>query len=211
VSLNITWLSKSKAIRVIEWVNIIVLVVSTILFLYFYVRSVSPAQLEKKMGEVAYQKCKTNRLIAGAFETVTVINYVIYFFYPLPIGIPLVFPWEWTVSILIAIIILIPSMYLMAIGVKDAGRETLEPRKEHTLYGGIYETVRHPQAIGESVMWFPIALFLNSPFLLLYSFIWLPVFYVMCIAEERDLVLRYGTPYLEYRDRVGFLIPKRKK
>lgn len=195
----------------IEWVNIIVLVVSTILFLYFYVRSVSPAQLEKKMGEVAYQKCKTNRLIAGAFETVTVINYVIYFFYPLPIGIPLVFPWEWTVSILIAIIILIPSMYLMAIGVKDAGRETLEPRKEHTLYGGIYETVRHPQAIGESVMWFPIALFLNSPFLLLYSFIWLPVFYVMCIAEERDLVLRYGTPYLEYRDRVGFLIPKRKK
>jgi len=196
---------------VIEWVNIIVLVVSTILFLYFYVRSVSPAQLEKKMGEVAYQKCKTNRLIAGAFETVTVINYVIYFFYPLPIGIPLVFPWEWTVSILIAIIILIPSMYLMAIGVKDAGRETLEPRKEHTLYGGIYETVRHPQAIGESVMWFPIALFLNSPFLLLYSFIWLPVFYVMCIAEERDLVLRYGTPYLEYRDRVGFLIPKRKK
>ena len=211
MSLNITWLSKSKAIRVIEWVNIIVLVVSTILFLYFYVRSVSPAQLEKKMGEVAYQKCKTNRLIAGAFETVTVINYVIYFFYPLPIGIPLVFPWEWTVSILIAIIILIPSMYLMAIGVKDAGRETLEPRKEHTLYGGIYETVRHPQAIGESVMWFPIALFLNSPFLLLYSFIWLPVFYVMCIAEERDLVLRYGTPYLEYRDRVGFLIPKRKK
>jgi len=196
---------------VIEWVNIIVLVVSTILFLYFYVRSVSPAQLEKKMGEVAYQKCKTNRLIAGAFETVTVINYVIYFFYPLPIGIPLVFPWEWTVSILIAIIILIPSMYLMAIGVKDAGRETLEPRKEHTLYGGIYQTVRHPQAIGESVMWFPIALFLNSPFLLLYSFIWLPVFYVMCIAEERDLVLRYGTPYLEYRDRVGFLIPKRKK
>ncbi len=211
MSLNITWLSKSKAIRVIEWVNIIVLVVSTILFLYFYVRSVSPAQLEKKMGEVAYQKCKTNRLIAGAFETVTVINYVIYFFYPLPIGIPLVFPWEWTVSILIAIIILIPSMYLMAIGVKDAGRETLEPRKEHTLYGGIYQTVRHPQAIGESVMWFPIALFLNSPFLLLYSFIWLPVFYVMCIAEERDLVLRYGTPYLEYRDRVGFLIPKRKK
>ncbi len=195
----------------IEWVNIIVLVVSTILFLYFYVRSVSPAQLEKKMGEVAYQKCKTYRLIAGAFETVTVINYVIYFFYPLPIGIPLVFPWEWTVPILIAIIILIPSMYLMAIGVKDAGRETLEPRKEHTLYGGIYETVRHPQAIGESVMWFPIALFLNSPFLLLYSFIWLPVFYVMCIAEERDLVLRYGTPYLEYRDRVGFLIPKRKK
>ncbi len=211
MSLNITWVSERQAIRVIEWLNIIVLVVSSILFLYFYVRSVSPAQLEKKIGESAYPKCKTYRLVAGGFEGVTVINYVIYFFYPLPIGIPLVFPWEWTVSILIAILLLIPSLYLMAIGIKDAGRETLEPRKEHTLYGGIYETVRHPQAIGESVLWFPIALFLNSPFLLLYSLIWIPIFYIMCVAEEKDLVIRYGAPYLEYRDRVGFLIPKRKK
>ena len=187
------------------------LVVSSFLFLYFYVKSVSPAQLEKKIGEIAYPKCKTYRLIAGGFEGVTVINYVIYFFFPLPIGLPLVFPWPWMVSVLIGILILIPSVYLMVIGMKDAGRETLEPKKEHTLYGGIYETFRHPQAIGEAVMWFPIALFLNSPFLALYSFIWIPIFYIMCIAEERDLVVRYGDPYLEYRDRVGFLIPKRSK
>jgi len=198
-------------IEVIEWLNIIVLVVSTILFLYFYVKSVSPAQLEKKIGDVAYPKCMRYRLIAGAFEGITVINYVIYFFYPLPIGISLVLPWPWLVSVLIGIIILIPSLYLMVIGMKDAGRETLEPRKEHTLYGGIYETVRHPQAIGESVLWFPFAFFLNSPFLVLYSFIWIPIFYIMCIAEERDLVIRYGQPYLEYRERVGFLIPKRSK
>ncbi|OLS28589.1 MAG: hypothetical protein ThorAB25_18270 [Candidatus Thorarchaeota archaeon AB_25] len=196
---------------VIEWINIIVLVISTFLFLYFYVKSVSPAQLEKKMGEIAYPKCKTYRLVAGGFEGITVINYVVYFFYPLPIGLPLVFPWSWLVSILIGILILIPSLYLMVIGIKDAGRETLEPKKEHTLYGGIYETFRHPQAIGEGVMWFPIALFLNSPFLALYSFIWIPIFYIMCVAEERDLVIRYGDPYLEYRDRVGFLIPKRSK
>ena len=187
------------------------LVVSSFLFLYFYVKSVSPAQLEKKMGEIAYPKCKTYRLIAGGFEGITVINYVIYFFFPLPIGLPLVFPWPWMVSVLIGILILIPSVYLMVIGMKDAGRETLEPKKEHTLYGGIYETFRHPQAIGESVMWFPIALFLNSPFLALYSFVWIPILYIMCIAEERDLVIRYGKPYLEYRNRVGFLIPKRSK
>ena len=41
---------------VIEWINVIALVVSTILFLYFYVKSVSPAQLEKKIGETAYPK-----------------------------------------------------------------------------------------------------------------------------------------------------------
>lgn len=195
----------------IELLNIIALIFSTLLFLFFYVKSVSPAQLEKKIGEIAYPKCKTYRIVAGVFEGITVINYVIYFFYPLSLGIPLVFPWPWTISILVAILILIPSFYLMIIGMRDAGRETLEPKKEHKLYGGIYETIRHPQAIGEAFMWIPIALFLNSPFLVLYSFVWIPILYIMCLAEERDLVIRYGTPYLEYRDRVGFLIPKRSK
>lgn len=95
------------------------------------------------MGEAAYLRCMKYRIIAGAFEGVTVFNYVIYFFYPLPLSIPLILPWTWHVSILIAILILILSVYLMVIGMRDAGRETLEPKKEHTLYGGVYETIRH--------------------------------------------------------------------
>ncbi|MFW9786156.1 MAG: methyltransferase family protein [Candidatus Thorarchaeota archaeon] len=79
------------------------------------------------------------------------------------------------------------------------------------LYRGLYETIRHPQAIGEAFVWFPIAFFLNSPFLVLYSFLWIPIFYIMCIAEERDLEMRYGTPYIECKERVGFLIPRRSK
>ncbi|MBN2230034.1 MAG: isoprenylcysteine carboxylmethyltransferase family protein [Candidatus Thorarchaeota archaeon] len=195
----------------IEWVNLISLIISTILFLYFYVKSVSPAQLEKRIGEVAYEKCKTYRLIAGLFECITVINYIGYFLYPLPIGLPLTFSWDYWLSVLLGLLFFIPSMYLMFIGMRDAGEETLAPKKEHTLYTGIYERVRHPQAIGEAVLWFPIALWVNSPFLLLYSFIWIPVFYIMCIAEEKDLVIRYGESYLEYRERVGFLIPKSRK
>ncbi len=198
-------------ILVIEWINFIVLIISSILFLYFYIKSVSPAQLEETMGEQAYPKCKTYRIIAGAFEGVTIINYVIYIFYPLPIGLPLALPWDYWLSLVLAVVILIPSMYLMIRGMKDAGEETLEPKKEHTLYTGIYDTIRHPQAIGESVLWFPFALWFNSPFLVLYSFIWIPVLYIMCLAEERDLILRFGQPFLEYRDRVGFLIPKRGK
>jgi protein-S-isoprenylcysteine O-methyltransferase Ste14 len=188
----------------IEWLNFLALIAATILFLYFYVKSAGPAQLEKKIGEAAYPKCMRYRLIASVFESLTVVNYVVYFFYPLPIGLPLVLPIPWLDSVLIAILILIPGM-------RDAGRETIEPKKEHALYGGIYETIRHPQAIGESFLWFPFAFFLNSPFLVLYSFIWFPVLYIMCIAEEKDLVIRYGQPYLEYRERVGFLIPKRSK
>jgi protein-S-isoprenylcysteine O-methyltransferase Ste14 len=167
--------------------------------------------LEQKIGESAYPKCKSYRLIAGTFEAITVINYIIYFFYPLPIGLPLMLPWDWWISILAGFLIFVPSMYLMFIGMKDAGAETLAPKKEHSLYTGIYEKVRHPQAIGECVLWFPIALWLNSPFLILYSIVWIPIFYLMCVAEERDLILRYGQPYLEYRERVGFLIPKRRR
>ncbi|MFW9961391.1 MAG: methyltransferase family protein [Candidatus Thorarchaeota archaeon] len=198
-------------VYVIEWINFFVLILSSVLFLAFYIRSVSPARLEQKIGEIAYSKCKTYRIIAGAFEGITVVNYILYVFFPLPIGLPLILPWEWWISVLLGLVILFPSLYLMIIGMRDAGEETLEPKKEHGLYTGIYEKVRHPQAIGESVLWFPIALFLNSPFLVLYSFIWIPVLYIMCIAEERDLVIRFGQPYIEYRNRVGFLIPKRKK
>ncbi len=196
---------------VIEWINFFVLIISSILFLAFYIRSVSPAQLERKMGEIAYSRCKTYRIIAGVFEGITVVNYVVYVFYPLPLGLPLIFPWEWWISAIVGLVILFPSLYLMIIGMRDAGEETLEPKKEHGLYTGIYEKIRHPQAIGESVLWFPIALFLNSPFLVLFSFLWIPVLYIMCIAEERDLVIRFGQPYIDYRNRVGFLIPKRRK
>jgi len=198
-------------ISLLEWLNFIILVISTILFLYFYVKSVSPAQLEKTMGEIAYPKCKTYRLIAGIFEGITIINYIVYVFYPLPLDLPLTLPWDYLLSFIFSFVILIPSAYLMIKGMRDAGEETLEPKKEHILYTGIYDTVRHPQAIGEAVLWFPFALWFNSLFLVLYSFIWIPIFYIMCWAEERDLIIRYGQPYLDYRNRVGFLIPKRKK
>ena len=163
------------------------------------------------MGEQAYPKCKTYRIVAGTFEGITIITYIIYIFYPLPIGLPLNLPWDYWISLVLSVVILIPSMYLMIKGMKDAGEETLEPKKEHTLYTGIYDTIRHPQAIGESFLWFPFALWFNSPFLVLYSFVWIPVMYIMCIAEEKDLILRYGEPYLEYRRHTGFLIPKRGK
>ena len=187
-----------------EWLNFGVLVLSTLLFLLFYVKSVSPAQLERSIGERAYRRCMYYRIIAGVFEGVTVLNYIAYWFYPLPIGMPLLLPWPWPMSILLAIAVATPSGYLMYIGVRDAGRETLEPKKEHTMYGGIYKRMRHPQALGESLLWFPIALLLNSPFLVLYSFFWIPVFYVMCLFEERDLLIRYGPAYADYRRQVGF-------
>ena len=195
---------------IVAWTNFAILIVSAVLFTYFYVRSVAPAALQKTIGEVAYARCRRYRIIASAFEIVVVINYVVYSFYPLPVPLPEAFPWDRWISVTIALVILVPGIYLMCRGLKDAGEESLAPKKEHRLCGGIYTKVRHPQATGEVALWWVIAFMLDSPFLALFSIVWIPVFYVMCKAEERDLVARYGRPYLEYKSNTGFLIPKRR-
>ncbi len=96
-------------------------------------------------------------------------------------------------------------------GARDAGEETMKPKPEHQMYSGIYETIRHPQALGEFPLWWVIAFLLNSPFLVLFSFVYVPIWYFFCIAEEKDLLIRYGAPYKEYCQRVGFWIPKNKQ
>ena len=192
----------------IAWINFIVLVAATFLCLFYYVKSAGPAALEKKIGPSAYRKCTQYRIASAIFMTIAGINYVVYAFYPLPISFPQTFPWPWWVSAVIAILITIPSGYLFWRGMKDAGEETMVLKKEHTLYGGIYQKIRHPQATGEVVLWWTIAFLLNSPFLALYSFIWLPIFYAMCLAEEKDLVIRYGEAYRAYQAKTGFLIPR---
>jgi protein-S-isoprenylcysteine O-methyltransferase Ste14 len=177
---------------------------------YFYKVSVSPAQLEKEIGEKAWEKCARYRMIMGILEGVTVVNYIAYFFFPLDIGLPLTLPWDYWISVLLAVAIAIPGSYLMYRGMKDAGKETIAPQKETTLYGGIYQQLRHPQALGEGFMWFPFALLLNSPFLVLYSFVFPPMMYLFCIFEERDLLIRFGSDYAQYKERVGML-PRRRK
>ena len=54
-----------------------------------------------------------------------------------------------------------------------------------------------------------LAFLLHSPFLVLYSFVWVPIFIMMCLAEEKDLLIRYGEAYAEYQKHTGFLFPKK--
>lgn len=193
----------------IAWINFGVLIISSFLFTAFYVKSVSPATLEKRIGGLAYQRCGTYRIISSSFMLVASADYVLYYWFPLPVPLPKTFPWPWWVSAVIAAAIAIPSLYLMLRGVKDAGEETIRPRRDQGMYRGIYERIRHPQAVGEFPLWWVLAFLVHSPFLMLFSFLYIPVWYYMCIAEEKDLLIRYGTAYEEYRQRVGFWIPKR--
>lgn len=194
----------------IAWINVTVLIFSTLLCLFFYVKSASPAALEEKIGTGAYARCGRYRIISSVFMGVAFINYVVYVFHPLPLSLARTLPWPWWTLALIAIAIAVPSGYLLFRGIKDAGEETMHPKVEHTLYGGIYEKIRHPQAVGELPFWWVIAFLLHSPFLVLYSFVWVPGFVIMCWAEERDLLIRYGEAYAAYRARTGLLPPRRE-
>jgi protein-S-isoprenylcysteine O-methyltransferase Ste14 len=195
----------------IEWINFIILVISTVLMALFYIKSVGPAKLEQKIGEIAYRRCGNYRIIASIFELIIVVDYILYFFFPLPVAIPKLFIWDYWISVIVSFVILVPCLYIMLKGVKDAGREALFPDKKHTLYKGIYQKIRHPQALGEVFIWWAVSLLLNSPFLFLYSIIWFPIFYWFCKAEEKDLVIRFGDSYIEYKMRTGMFFPKRKK
>jgi protein-S-isoprenylcysteine O-methyltransferase Ste14 len=193
----------------IAWINVAVLLISTILFLAFYIRSVSPAGREMVRGPQAYQHSFYYRLLAGAFEFVILANYIVYHFFPLVTPLPTLFRWPWIISFIVAIIIGAPATILMITGMRDAGEETLRPKKEHSMYGGIYKRIRHPQATGEVFLFLVIALVLHSPFLTLFSLIYFPIFIIICFAEEQDLLLRYGDAYAVYCRHTGAFWPKR--
>ena len=101
-------------------------------------------------------------------------------------------------------------MTLLVIGSIHAGEETIHPKKEHTMYGGIYKKLRHPQAVGEVFLFAVIGILLQSPFLTLFSIIYFPILIIMCLSEEQDLLLRYGISYADYCKRTGAFWPKRK-
>lgn len=193
----------------VAWINFASLIVALVMFLLFYIKSVSPAAMEKKIGEIAYKRAGQYRLVASILMFVIFANYILYYFYPLPLPFPKTFAWGWTISIVIGVFITLLGGSLMYRGIKDAGEETMTPKKSHTLYGGIYNYLRHPQALGEVAIWWAVAFFLNSPFLVIWSFLFIPIYALMCFYEEKDLIIRYGETYRNYRDNTGFFIPRK--
>jgi len=195
----------------IAWINFFTLIIGGVLMTALYLMSARPAALEKKIGPKAYKLSGRYRILASIFMLTVTANYILYHWYPLPVDpFPQNFPWPYWVSALIAAVIAVPSLALEVRSVMDAKSEALLPDKGHTLYKGIYEKVRHPMALGEIPLWWVIAFLVNSPFLVVFSFIWVPVWYWWCSAEEKDLALRYGEEYLHYREKTGMFIPKRQ-
>ena len=188
--------------------NAIVLLLSSVLFSVLYIASVRPAAAARRIGDRAWGRSKRLRIWASVFEVIVLACYVLYHYYPLDTPLAPRLPWPYSVSIGLAVLIGVPSIWVMLRGVRDAGEEALTPRPEHTMYGGIYDKIRHPQALGEAFLFPAAALILDSAHLSLYSLLWLPVFYLFCVMEERDLLLRYGDAYREYMEQTGMFLPK---
>jgi len=196
---------------IIAIINFALLIFSLFSLGYFYTLSSQPMKKIIKYGENTWKKCTVFRNIAGIFEFISVINLILWIWFPLP------FVDEWKVSsdywigIIFGICILIPSSILLGKGVKDAGSETMSPSKDTEIYGGIYKYVRHPQTIGEFLIYISIGFMLNSWFLILILLTFILIYTpIMFYFEEKDLVRKYGEKYLEYKKRTGAIFPKIK-
>lgn len=82
-------------------------------------------------------------------------------------------------------------------------------RKPELITGGLYAYTRHPLYLATILAFGSIALI--YPFPIVFIFVFCMILYTLIGAyfEERKLVNHYGEEYLEYRKRVGFILPKR--
>ena len=74
---------------------------------------------------------------------------------------------------------------------------------------GIYKYSRNPMLFGYIVFLIGIGIILNSIFFLIISNLTITLFVLLFLKlkEEKNLIKRYGDPYLEYKQRTSFIIP----
>ena len=194
----------------VAWINVAVMAASLALTVGLYVRSVRPAARSRRIGPAAWRRCARDRVLAAALLVVAAGACVVYRFHPLPMPLPPRLPWPWPISAATAALLAAAGATLIVMGIRDAGRATIRPSPDTPLFGGIYRRIRHPQSGGAMLLWAALALTLDSPFLLVLSVLSVPVWVAVCLAEQRDLALRYGDAWHARRRRTGFLLPRRR-
>ncbi|MBD3194487.1 MAG: DUF1295 domain-containing protein [Candidatus Lokiarchaeota archaeon] len=192
----------------IEWINLISLIVSIFLFCYLYTLSLQPKKKTETWGNKAWKRCATLRTIAGALEFVIVLNVILWIWFPIP-SLILKIHKNFLIGVIIGLIILIPGVILMIKGMADAGSETAKPSQETEMYGGIYKYIRHPQSLGEFPTFVAVGFFVNSWTMVITLTIFIVVYVpIMIYYEEKDLIRRFGKAYEEYQENTGALFPK---
>ena len=75
---------------------------------------------------------------------------------------------------------------------------------------GLYTFTRNPMSLGFYIMLISFALLRGSIFFILWSLIVIIPTHICFLKffEERELELRFGEPYIEYKKRIPFLLPR---
>lgn len=190
---------------------IVIGIFSTMLwYVLFYILSVGPARLEKKIGSKSYKICSILRKIAFAGLFLHIAAEIMYFIKPIDIGLPKrIIPGVtgWVYSIIIGILITLWASWIIKL-VSKVATDSFTPDKNNQMFGGLYEKIRHPQAVADVAYFFGIAFLLNSLFLLIIAAIWILMNYLIVIAEESDLKIRFGQSYSDYMDRTNRFVPE---
>ena len=140
------------------------------------------------------------------------IHFILYRWFPVSFDpFPLRYSISGSTRIILVVCLGIPTTILFFKALQDAGKETLTPDKEHSMYKGTYNSIRHPQAVAEVISWFILALLLDSPFLTFVCFIYLLIWVIWCFLEEKDLLVRYKDAYVAYQNETGMFFPKFKR
>ena len=195
--------------ELIMLLNFISFLLSFFIMSYLYILSLQPMKRSEKYGEKAWNDCKKLRIIGGFFQLVSILNLILWSWFPLPVVNNWIVSSNIWIGIIIGIFILVPCMIIMFLGRKVAGSETRSPSKDTEMFGGIYNYIRHPQTIGEFPIYIALSFILNSWFLIIVSTISITILIlIMIYYEERDLIKRFGDEYKEYQERTGAIFPK---
>jgi hypothetical protein len=155
----------------IAWINLITLIVATVLGLYCYVKSANPENLDSQNNQSQSLNSIRYQTWAELLMTLVGINYIVYFLYPIPLSIPQVFPWSWWVSATIATAIALLSIYYW-------WRSLIEKTIPMTILGN-HESIYQSQVISDLTFWLVLGFLLHSPFLVLFSLTWIPLYLLL--------------------------------
>jgi protein-S-isoprenylcysteine O-methyltransferase Ste14 len=72
---------------------------------------------------------------------------------------------------------------------------------------GIYSKIRHPRYVGAFLGVVSVALFVNYFAIYLLAALLAPGLYIVTMLEEKELEVRFGREFIEYRNRVPRFVP----
>jgi len=188
--------------------NFLAYIAASVASAILYVASVHPAQMEYEKIPDAYALCRRNRMGSMILMALAFIFFIATRYMPLASVYAAPFGWPRWVSFFFALLLGIPGLSLLITGLQDLGSESYMPAKANKLKTrGIYKLIRHPQAY-EALLWPAIAFGMNSQYLLALAAPWLLLEVIMVMAEETDLLIRFGDAYIKYRAKTGMFLPK---